>query len=57
MGSRDSTDYWSLPILTILTKITIFGHRFLSYQAFIIYDGMRFGKPYTDVQINYYHWT
>ncbi len=35
MGSRDSTGIWSWPILTILTEITIFGHRFLSNQAFI----------------------
>ena len=47
MGSRDSTLIWSWPILTILTKITIFGHWLLSNQAFIKYNGMRFEKPYT----------
>ena len=29
MGSRVSTVIWSWPILTILTKITIFGHWFI----------------------------
>jgi hypothetical protein len=47
MGSCDSTGFWSWQILTFLTKITIFGHRFLSNKAFIKYNGMRFGKPYT----------
>ncbi len=35
MGSRDSTGIWSWPFLTIFAKITIYGHRFLSNQAFI----------------------
>jgi hypothetical protein len=47
MVFRNSTGIWSWSILTILTKITIFGHRFLSNQAFIKYNRMRFGKPYT----------